>query len=153
MGRQQMPEYRVSIEVAAPAERVFAEVADLTTHSMWSADPLEIEPIDASPLGPGKTYRSRATSKGKRISAELTVTQYTFPTMFEFTVSDLTGRYRHQFRLREAGSRTEVERTVTASLGFKQRVLYMLVFRPVKLPNARRAMRLLKEHCERQAGA
>src|SRR6266487_2607487 len=145
MGRQQMPEYSVSIEVAAPAERVFAEVADLTTHSMWSADPLEIEPIDASPVKPGKTYRSRAISKGKRITAELTVTQYVRPTLFEFTASDLTGNYVHHFRLREAGSRTEVVRTVTASLGFKQRVLYMLVFRLVKLPNARRAMRLLKE--------
>jgi hypothetical protein len=146
-----MPEYRVSIEVAAPVERVFAEVCDLTSHPTWSADQLEIEPTDASVLAPGKTYRSRAISKGKRITAELSVTQYEGPTLFEFAASDLTGRYVHQFRLRDAGSRTEVERTVIASLGLKQRVLYMLVFRLVKLPNAKRAMRLLKEHCEGRA--
>jgi hypothetical protein len=147
-----MPEYIVSIEVAAPAERVFAEVSDLTNHATWSADPLEINPTDATPVGPGKTYRSRAISKGKRITADLSVTHYERPTLFEFTASDLTGRYVHRFLLREAGSSTEVERTVTASLGYRQRLLYMLVFRLVKLPNARRAMRLLKERCERQAG-
>src|SRR2546425_8598701 len=101
-----MPEYSVSIEVSAPAERVFAAVSDLTLHSKWSADPLEIEPIDATPIGPGKAYRSRAISKGKRIAAEITVTQCTRPTLFEFTASDLTGIYVHQFQLGESGSGT-----------------------------------------------
>ena len=145
---KRMPEYTVSIDVAAPAERVFAEVADLTIHPTWSADPLEIEPVDTSPVGAGKAYRSRATSKGKRISAELTVTQCARPTLFEFTTNDLTGRYMHQFRLRESGAGTHIERRVTATLGLRQRLLYMLVFRAVKLPNARRAMRRLKAHCE-----
>jgi len=143
-----MPTYAAEIDILAPMESVFAEVADLPRHSMWSADPLNISPIDDRPVGFGKEYRSTATSRKKKIVAELVVTEYTAPSRFAFSVHDLTGDYAHEFRLTTDGTRTRVDRNVVATLGFTQRLLYMLVFRSIKLPNTRKAMQRLKELCE-----
>jgi hypothetical protein len=147
-GEREMPTYTVGVDIAAPLARVFAEVADLSRHSMWSADPLEISPLDDRPAGVGKEYHSTATSRKKTISAELKVTEYAPPTRFAFSVHDLTGDYAHEFRLNSDGRMTRVDRTVVATLGLAQRLLYMLVFRSIKLPNTRKAMQRLKELCE-----
>ena len=143
-----MPQYSVGLDIAAPAGRVFAEIADLSRHPLWSADPLEITPAGAGAVGPGKAYRSRATVKGRVISADLTVTEHAPPARFAFAARDVTGAYVHEFSLRD-GATTHVERHVVATLGLKEWLFFRLVFRLVKLPNSRRALQRLKEHCER----
>jgi hypothetical protein len=70
------------------------------------------------------------------------------PTRFAFSVRDLTGDYLHEFRVVPRGPGTHVERNVTATLGLKQRALFMVVFRPIKLPNTQAAMTRLKERLE-----
>jgi uncharacterized protein YndB with AHSA1/START domain len=147
-----MPRYSVGIDIAAPVEKVFGAVSDLTRHSTWSADPLEITPDQEGPVALGKSYHSSAQSKGKTITAELAVTQLVPPNRFAFSVKDLTGDYVHEFRLAQNGATTHVDRNVTATLGLKERVLFMIVFRPIKLPNTKAAMQRLKEHCESSLG-
>jgi uncharacterized protein YndB with AHSA1/START domain len=143
-----VPRYSVSVDIAAPIDTVFGEISDLTRHPTWSADPLEIRSDADGAVELGKTYHSSAESKGETITAELRVTQLVPPNRFAFSVKDLTGDYVHEFRLGERDGTTHVDRNVTASLGLKERLLFMVVFRPIKLPNTKRAMSKLKEHCE-----
>jgi uncharacterized protein YndB with AHSA1/START domain len=143
-----MPTYSVSIDIAAPPEEVYALVSDLTRHPEWAADPIEVTPVGDGPVAVGKEYRTKAVSRGKTITAELKVTEMTPPTRFAFSVRDLTGDYLHEFRVVPRGPGTHVERNVTATLGLKQRALFMVVFRPIKLPNTQAAMTRLKERLE-----
>jgi uncharacterized protein YndB with AHSA1/START domain len=149
-----MPAYAVSVQVDAPPDRVFAEVADLARHPAWAADPLTIEPLaPGQPEGVGARYRSVARSKGKTIVAELRVTAYEPPSRFAFTVVDLTGRYEHVFTLRPAAGGTLVERAVTAQLSLAQRLLFYAVLPLIKKPNTVAAMRRLKEQVEAERTA
>jgi uncharacterized protein YndB with AHSA1/START domain len=144
-----MPGYAVAVHIDAPPEQVFAEIADLTRHPSWAADPLTVAPVaPGQPVEVGAGYRSVARSKGKTIEAELQVTAFEPPTRFAFTVSDLTGRYEHVFTLRPAAGGTRVERSVTATLSLAQRVLFYAVLPIIKKPNTEAALRRLKERVE-----
>jgi len=143
-----MPAYAVTTEIAVPIDVVFAAVSDLTTHPEWSADELEVTPFDDSPAAVGKAYRSTVTAGGKTISAELEITRFDAPHIFGFTVRDLTGAYNHEFRLDQGESTTRVTRRVESTLGPRQWLLYQAVFRPIKLPNSKRALTRLKALCE-----
>jgi uncharacterized protein YndB with AHSA1/START domain len=139
-----VPTFTVVTEINASPADVFAYVADLTRHHEWAADPLEIVLVDGDG-GPHSRYTSTAKSKGKTITAEITVTAVDPPRRFAFDVTDLTGRYEHVFNVAAAGGGSTVERRVTAfSLSPAQRALFYLVYPTVKRPNARRALARLQ---------
>ncbi|MEA2646957.1 MAG: Polyketide cyclase / dehydrase and lipid transport [Chloroflexota bacterium] len=134
-----MPTYAVTTILPAPPEEVYAAISDLTRHPEWAADPVEIQLVEGDG-GPGSRYSSTATSKGKRITADITVTDATPPGRFAFDVSDLTGQYRHVFTVTAVDGGSQVERRISASLSASQAALFYLVYLPVKRPNARRAL-------------
>lgn len=139
-----MPTYRVATTVATDWAAAFEAVADLPGHAAWAADPIEVVPVDDTPVGPGKHYRSTATSKGKTFTADLVVTEYDAPRRFAFTATDATGCYQHTFTVSPADSGVRVEREISGELTPSQRLLFALVYLPVKRPNARKAMAKLK---------
>lgn len=145
-----MPTYRVSTDVAADPAAVFDAVADLPGHASWAADPIEVMPVDDAPVGPGKHYRSTATSKGKTFVADLVVTEHDPPRRFAFTATDATGCYQHRFTVSSAGAGSRVEREIHGDLTPSQRLLFTLVYLPVKRPNARKAMARLKAAVEQR---
>jgi uncharacterized protein YndB with AHSA1/START domain len=149
-----MPAYAVAVQIDAPPEQVFAEVADLTRHPLWAADPLTVEPVaPGQPVDVGARYRSVARSKGKTIEAELQVTAYDPTARFAFTVTDLTGRYEHVFTLQPSAAGTLVERAVTAQLSLAQRLLFYAVLPIIKKPNTVAGMRQLKGQVEASRAA
>lgn len=144
-----MPTIRVSTDVQAAPDVVFAAVSDLSGHGRWSADPLEVVPLDDTPIRVGKRYRSTATSKGKTFTADLVVTEHEPPRRFGFTATDASGSYRHVFTMSAgAGGVTRVERVVTGRLTLAQRILFAAVYLPVKRPNAQRALARLTARLE-----
>ena len=146
-----MPTYRVATTVAVDPAVVFEAVAHLPSHAAWAADPIEITPVDDKPIGVGKRYSSTATSKGKTFTADLVVTEYDVPSRFAFTANDATGCYQHRFSITRDGTGAKVEREIEASLTASQRLLFTLVYLPVKRPNAKKAMAKLKDLLERPA--
>ena len=143
-----MPTIRVSTDIAADPAMVYAAVSDLPGHARWAADVIDVVPVDDSPLRVGKRFRSTATSKGKSFTAELVVTEHTPPHRFGFTAMDSTGCYQHTFVVEPTPDGSKVTRTVVGDLTPAQRVLFALVYLPVKKPNAALALRRLKAHLE-----
>ncbi len=143
-----MPTYHVAIAIAAPPETVFAAIADLTRHSDWAADPLEIRALSDGPVAVGSQYRSTAQAQGRTIMADLQVTELQPPQRFAFSVRDLTGAYRHQFSVQPTASGSHVERVISASLSLPQAVLFYAVFLIIKRPNTRKGLERLKERLE-----
>ncbi|HVE97958.1 MAG TPA: SRPBCC family protein [Mycobacteriales bacterium] len=143
-----MPTIRVSAEVHADPATVYGEVSDLPGHARWAADPIEVVPVDDTALGVGKRFRSTATSKGTSFTADLVVTEHTPPRRFAFTAVDATGCYQHTFVVEPTSAGSKVSRTVVGELTPAQRLLFALVYLPVKKPNARLALRRLKAHLE-----
>jgi Polyketide cyclase / dehydrase and lipid transport len=137
-----VPSYSATIDVASPADALYAYVADLTRHGEWSADPLEVRSSG------GGRFTSRTRSKGKEIDAELSVVEQLPPRRFSFDAADLTGRWRHTFTFEPSGAGTRVTRRISGSLSGAQLALYWLVLLPVKKPNAKRALQRLKERME-----
>lgn len=134
-----MPSYAATVDIAAPPETVFPSVADLSRHPEWSADPLTVEPDgDAA-------FTSRARSKGKEITAKLTIVEQRAPDRFVFDATDMTGTWRHTFTLTPTGTGTRVRREISGSLSGGQLLLYWLVLLPIKKPNAKRALARLEQ--------
>ncbi|HVF18824.1 MAG TPA: SRPBCC family protein [Mycobacteriales bacterium] len=144
-----MPTYRVATTVAVDPAVVFEAVAHLPGHAAWAADPIEIAAVDDKPVGVGKRYTSTATSKGKTFTADLVVTEYDVPGCFAFSAVDATGVYGHRFTITRDGTGAKVERVIEGDLTPSQRLLFALVYLPVKRPNARKAMTKLKYLLER----
>jgi uncharacterized protein YndB with AHSA1/START domain len=137
-----MPAYRATVAINAGPQRVYEVVADLARHGEWSADPLEITPAGED------RFRSQATSKGKKIAAEVTVVERVPNERLVFEVSDVTGRWVHRFTFAPEGGGTRVVREISGKLSGGQLVLFWLVLLPIKKPNARRALERLKERLE-----
>lgn len=135
----------VTIDLPAPPERVFAEVADLTRHPAWAANPLTITANDARPLSVGKTYQSAATVRGLAFRANLRVTVFEPPTRFGFAGDDATGQFTHLFTLAPHPSGTRVTRHITFQLTVRQWLMYWLLYYPVRLPAARQALAQLQK--------
>jgi uncharacterized protein YndB with AHSA1/START domain len=143
-----MPTYSASTHIDKPAAAVYEYIAELGQHGEWSADPLEITRVDGDG-GVGTRYTSTARSKGKTITAEITVVKAEPGSVFGFEVEDLTGRYEHNFTMTPTEGGTDVERRIVASgLSPAQLLLFYLVLPTVKRPNAKRALENLKAQLE-----
>jgi uncharacterized protein YndB with AHSA1/START domain len=140
-----MPAFSLSTEIHAPPDRVFAVVADLTTHGRWSGNPLDVTAVDSSPVQVGSRYRSHATVRGIPFQAELTVTEYEPPHSFAFSGVDSTAQFTHRFTIQPGESGfTHLTRTVTLHTSPTQYVLFLVRFRLIMLPANQQALARLK---------
>ena len=130
--------FAATTTIAAPADEVYALVADVESHPRWSADDLRVERT-----GDG-AWRTTATAKGRSFSADIAVTEQAPPRRFAFEVTDETGRWRHIFDLEATATGCTVTRTVEPiELRPLQRLLYWAVRVPVKLPSLRTSLERL----------
>lgn len=104
--------------INARLERVFDYVSDLSKHGEWSADPLEITPIDGSEIAVGKTYNSSVEFRGKTVTGTQTVTQFDAPNKFAFHTSDSTSEHDHVYTFSARGGSTVVEREAIGKWSF-----------------------------------
>ena len=113
-----MPEFRFSLTVRQPPEVVFGLVADLRGYDRWlpgSDTFTSVGTVSPGPIAAGTTY----TDRGPRSTMRGEVTEYAPPHAIAFRqevqVAPLPGRLtiRMQYRLREQGGETRVERTVS----------------------------------------
>ena len=141
--------FRVHTVINAAPETVFGYVADLSKHSEWAANPLQIERISAGPIAIGSRYRSTAQVNSINFMAELQVNTYEPPTRFGFAGEDRTGRFEHQFAFRPSNMGTWLERRVNFELTLQQWLMFAALLYPVRLPAAKTALRLLKARLER----
>ncbi len=105
-----------SIFINAKSDFAFDYVSDLSKHGEWSANPLQVEAINAAPVGLGKQYRSNATVKGLAFTAELIVTEYQRPTLFAFEGHDSTGKFLHKFTFISKDNGTYLTRYISFTL-------------------------------------
>ncbi len=70
-----MPKQQITIN--APAEKVFAYLADITKHPEWSKEEhkLQVEKTSQGPIGQGATFRSVGHQFGRNEDT-LTITEY-----------------------------------------------------------------------------
>ncbi len=123
---------------------VFAYVSDLAKHGEWAGNELRVEPIDNSPIGVGKKYRSYANVRGREFHADLMVTEFSPPTGFAFAGSDETGKFSHRFAFEKIENGTRVTRTVRFDLSLGQYIFYLFALNRVRLPVARAALENLQ---------
>lgn len=142
------PSFTVSTEIFADQRALFAYVSDLSKHGEWAGNELRVEPLDDSPTGVGKKYRSYANARGRDFHADLIVTEYSAPNIFAFGGSDETGKFSHRFTFEKMEGRTRVTRTVNFDLSLAQYAFYLLALNRVRLPAARSALEKLKEKLE-----
>jgi len=102
-----------AVQIAAPPERVFAYLSDLSRHGDWTADPASIVAQDPSPIAPGKRYVSTATFMGRQVVDQLEVTVVEGPRRFGFVARAPQAVVDHVFTLSAAASGTQVERVTT----------------------------------------
>ena len=94
----------VSVDIAAPVERVYGYLADLTRHSEWSMSVAVIEQVTPGPVGVGTEFKASETLPVKLVSfARLTALEAparvawestdhrVFRTQWEFALSALPG--------------------------------------------------------------
>ncbi len=105
-------------------DQAFAYISDVTRHPEWAArtqgqELHEIVPVGAEgPVVVGSRFRSRATTYGKSLPAELCVTQIVPHSLFAFRVVQsegppvAQGSWDHIFRLRRQGDSTVIRRTL-----------------------------------------
>jgi uncharacterized protein YndB with AHSA1/START domain len=113
----------VTIEIDAPPERVFEELAHVERHPGW-ANPksqMTMEQTGGDGAGVGSTYRSTGVFAGKAVSADITVTAFDPPRRFAFRLDQhQEGRkdawYENDFALAPNGTGTTVTKTLTGSL-------------------------------------
>lgn len=142
----------VSTHIRTTPAKAFAYVADLTRHSEWAANPLQIVAVAPSAVSVGSRFRSAAQVRGLAFEAELQVTTYQPLTQFGFAGQDATGRFEHLFVFHPDGDGVRVERQIQFTLTVRQWVMFYLLLYPVRLPAARQALQLLKARLEQTGG-
>jgi uncharacterized protein YndB with AHSA1/START domain len=140
--------FTVAVVIQCPPEKVFAYVADLSRHAEWAADPLQITALTPGPVNLGSRYRSTAQSHGLTFNSELRVTEYLPPERFAFGGADATGKFSHEFTFQPHPSGTRVTRRIQFTATLAQWLVFLLVLYPVRLPSARRTLKLLKNRLE-----
>lgn len=123
---------------------MFAVVSDLSKHGEWAGNALRVAPLDDSPIGVGKKYRSYANVRGREFHADLMVTEFSPPNVFAFAGNDETGKFSHRFTLEKTENGTRVTRTVRFELSLPQSLFYWVTLRSVRLPAARAALENLQ---------
>jgi uncharacterized protein YndB with AHSA1/START domain len=126
------------IVINAPAEKIFAYVADIARHSEWSKPEhkLEIKQTSPGPVGQGATFESVGHQLGRN-EDKLTVTEYVPNQRVVFEVEGNVGRIRHAFELAPADGGTQVTKSFDMVEGkFPFSFFFPIVAKPFVLPGA-----------------
>ena len=103
--------YTKETVIAAPAEKVFAYIADLPRHSEWAAHALKVEARSEGDVGVGSKFSSVGHQFGSDNSDEVTVTEYAAPAKLVFDSEGKGGTFRHTFELTPEGDGTRVRKS------------------------------------------
>ena len=96
---------RSQVIIAAPAEAVFAYLADFRRHGEWATHSgLTVESETPGPTAVGSRFRSHGHQLGRDLDDVLTVTEYEPPKRLSFESRGRFGIWRHSFTLTSSGS-------------------------------------------------
>jgi uncharacterized protein YndB with AHSA1/START domain len=142
---------RFTIEIDAPPDRVFSQLADVTTHPSWSNPKAEMTMEQTGGAGPGPdaTYRSSGVFVGKPVTADISVRAYDPPRRFAIRSDQhQEGKkdvwYQNDYTLSPANGRTVLTKHVTSN----GNPLVLFVAYPAVRADAMTSLRSLKAAVE-----
>ena len=141
-----------SIEIARPAEDVFAYVTDPSRFSEWQDDVVSARFETAQPPGVGSRFRTiRRMGRNERVVTQ-EITAYAPPTSWAARGIDGPVRPRVELTLQPLAHRSRVRLTVVMDFEAHGigKVLVPLVIRRLAARQAPRSYQRLKEQLERQ---
>lgn len=139
-----------TVTVAAPPEKVWPWIADLTKHPQYSPKPYEVELVSGETGKVGTRYRSvGAIPNDKHHSNEVEVVESVPNERFVLRADDALGPFMNTYVLRPSGSGTELTYTMvfpplTGAAALAVPVLFPLVGKR----DIRKRLQLLKARVE-----
>lgn len=83
--------FECSISIAAPAERVFAALADPEQVKQWMPDFVRFEMLTQGPMGKGSSFRSTRKMFGREATEQFDVTEFDPPRVLSYYVDGAKG--------------------------------------------------------------
>ena len=126
------------ITINAPAEKVFAYLADITRHREWSKGEhkLQVEKTSEGPIGQGATFRSVGYQFGRNEDT-VTITEYVPSQRIVFQANGRVGLARHAFEIAPTDGAVRVTKSFDIVNGeFPFTIMYPLVARRFYWPGA-----------------
>ena len=143
------------LTISAPAEKVFAYVADVSRHGEWAqpGHKLEVEKTSEGPVGQGATFRSIGHQFGRNEDT-VTITEYAPNERVVYESEGNAGIMRHSFELSSADGGTRVTKSfepVQSKFPFKLFSPLAMIF---SVPGGLRGdLQRIKERLESQTPA
>jgi len=104
-----MRRWEESIEINAPADKVFAYVSDFTRHGDWSSHGLQATKTTDGPVSVGTMYSTTQKLFGTQRESS-TITTMNPPAEFAWDSTGALGRTHHWFALSQNGDVTTVSK-------------------------------------------
>lgn len=140
------------VRVEQDAGRAFDYVADVARHPEWAMDRMTVERLDEGPVQVGSRFQAVGELFGRPNRSTVTMTDLARPVRLGFDAEDARGVTHHEFRFKEAGGGTLIEREMTGVRQPWYGPIQFLVFKPAIDRNFNGALAKLKERLE-SAGA
>ena len=139
-----------TVTIAAPPEKVWPWIADLTKHGEYSPKPYEVELVSGETGKVGTRYKSvGAIPNDKHHHNEVEVTESVPNERFVLRADDDLGPFTNTYTLRSSGSGTEVSYTIVfPPLKGAPAMVVPIVFPLVGKPDIRKRLQLLKAKVE-----
>ena len=139
------------IQIQAQPERVFDQLADVTTHPSW-ANPkaqMRMEQTAGTAPGPDAAYRSSGVFVNKPVSADITVTAFDRPRRFSIRSDQhQDGKkdvwYENDYALTAQNGGTLLQKRVTSN----GNPAVLIIAYPAVRADAMKALRTLKSRVE-----
>jgi uncharacterized protein YndB with AHSA1/START domain len=139
------------ITIAAPPEKVWPWVADLSKHGEWSPRPYHVQLVSGEADVVGSRYRSVGwvPPNDNNHANDVVITEVAPMTRFALEATDSNGTFTSTFDLAPVGAGTEVtHRLVFPPLRGIAAILVPVVFPLVGKADIRKRMKLLKAKAE-----
>ena len=125
----------VSAWVGCDAQTCFDYVADFSRHGEWTTGEVRVRPVKPGPVALGARYHAVGVQGGREWPAELVVTVFERPRVFEFTATggpvpvpdDDPHRHRFTFTAEAEGTRIDQERWDPFAPGWPAWFRYWLI--------------------------
>jgi uncharacterized protein YndB with AHSA1/START domain len=139
-----------TVEVNAPASRVFDYVADVSRHGEWGSadDHMKATAEKPGPPAVGSRYKADGLLNGRPNQSTVTITALEPPKRLAFDAEDANSVFHHEFTFSPAGGGTRVERHVTMTKGPFYFPLVLAIFKGTVQKNYNGAMTNLKATME-----
>ena len=147
-----MTEGVFTVSIAAPPEKVWPWISDLSTHPQWSPKPYSVAWISGEPNQVGSRYRSvGAIPMDKDHQNEGEITERVEPTRFALKANDSGGWFIDEFDLKAVGDgATEVSFTLTfPKMKGMNAILAPIAFPLVGRSDINKRLNMLKEKAEK----